>query len=121
MSSNKTTKQSKKEEKKLALKREADKKVFDEMFILVGCLWTSSKELESRSEELKNMEPSKATKTTLVTKAAKMLKKRYEHGRDVFGYDKSNYKYHLLEIETYIATPLEVEDFWDGMDFEDEE
>lgn len=119
MSSKNISKMTKKEEEKKILKKEAREKVFDKMKTLVDCMWTSSKELESRSKELKDTEPSKATKVAVVKKAANMLKKSYEHKR-VCGWPKSCYKYHLLEIETYIATPLEVEDFWDGMDFEDE-
>jgi hypothetical protein len=113
----------KKEEEKKILKKEAVNAVRVKMLNLVECLWVSSDEFESRPKKDKCVEPKPATKIALVKKAAKMLKKTYEYGRDVVGYDKEHYKYQLVEIENYIVKPLDMyfSDFWDGMAEADEE
>ena len=116
MSSSTTAKKQQKKEKiEKQRKRNSEIEVDNKMITLVDCLWVCSAEYKARAKKYKNMEPEPEHQKSLIKKAAKILKKKYRHDRDVFGIDEMFIKYYLASVQQYIDSP-ELGDCWDGMD-----
>ena len=102
-----------KEEMILQLKANIKTEVIKTMMTLVYCLWVSSSEYRERPRKYRAMDPSPKTQARLINKAAIVMKRKYKHDHEVFGYCRYSSKYQLMFIYEVIEN-LESFHFWDG-------